>query len=145
MASEDQPDAGVFAAGVRCLSIFGPFNSRALVEMSVDQAKQLFGDLPLFAAGDSRPVDAVERDLEDLRSRDKALAESALAAAALQMAYELANPYNSATSKAQCVKSLREALADLREMAPPAVPKDGVDEVNQRRQQRRAGKAAAKG
>lgn len=129
--------------GARCVSIFGPFNSKALVEMSVDLAAQLFGEVPLFQAGDARVVDAVQRDIDDLAKRDEGLAQSALAATAMQMAYELQNPYNSATSKAQCAKSLREALADLREMAPPAVLKDGVDDLSTHRAKRRERSAVA--
>lgn len=74
-------------------------------------------------------VDAVDRDVDEIRKAAPALADSALAAAALALAYEIADPYNSATAKAACTKALMEAMATLRELAPPAETKDDLDSI----------------
>lgn len=104
--------------------------------MPTDLANKIW---PEGLAGPARsdPVEAVERDIEAIRQRDSDLADSALAAAALSMAYELINPFNSATSKSMCVARLMEAMAELRELVPPAETADRLDEVAKRRDQRR--------
>ncbi len=71
---------------------------------------------------------AVQRDLAAIGVRDEALAESGLAAAALELAAQLDGD-NSATSKAACAKALGEILATLRELAPVAQLDDQVDEL----------------
>jgi hypothetical protein len=55
-------------------------------------------------------VKAVKRDIADIRKRDKALGDSALAASALVLAEQLDDPENSATAKSMCARALREAL-----------------------------------
>lgn len=120
------------------VSVFGPFDSRVLVEMSTGEAGDLFPDVVLAAAGSSRMVDATERDLERIRKRDPELADSALAASAVAMAYEIDHPYNSATSKSMCQARLAEAMKALRDLAPPEEAKDGIDQLAERRADRLA-------
>lgn len=132
------------ARGARVVSVFGPFASRVLIEMPVSAAVEMFPDGALAAAGPSYVIDAVERDVAAIRERDPQLADSTLAASALAMAYEIANPYNSATSKSMCDKAMRDAMKTLRDLLPPERKKDGVDVLAQRRDARRA-KLAARG
>jgi hypothetical protein len=84
-------------------------------------------------------VDALERELEALG----ALAESALAASAMTLARELDKPGNSATSKSMCAKGLRETLDRLRELSPPKVERDRIDEVNSKGENGRRRRAGA--
>lgn len=60
------------------------------------------------------------------------------AATALALAAELDAPGNSATSKANCAKELRETLAALRAMAPAERKGSQLDDLAQRRQRRKA-------
>jgi len=101
------------------VSVFGPFNSRVLVEMSAEQAAAVVPDGVLGAAGPSRTVDATVAEVERLRGRDVNLANSSLAASAIAMAYEIDHPYNSATSKANCQARLQDAMRELYALAPP--------------------------
>lgn len=111
------------------LSIVGPVKARrVLIEVTLDVAQQLF-DQPLAQRARPHTVDGVERDIAAIAERDPDLAESGTAAAAIRLAYELENPYNSATSKAQCAKSLRELLERLLELAPPEEGKDQLSEI----------------
>lgn len=87
-------------------------------------------------------VKAVRRDLERIRRRDAELAESALAASAIELARELDQPDNSATSKAMCARAMREALDRLDELAPPEEESDRVHDLTSRRAERR-GRAAS--
>jgi hypothetical protein len=124
------------------VGVFGPFGNYALVEMTIDQARGLVDEgeiepAPVFI------VDAVLGELDDLGKRDEKLAGSTLGALAKSLAYELANPHNSATSKAACARELREALDRLRELAPPEQTTDRLDEVKQRREQRRGRRRTA--
>lgn len=136
------PELDVFKRGARVISVFGPFASRALVEMSADLACELF-DGPLSGMGRTKLVEAVERDLAVLGELDPKLPESALAASALALAYEIEHPYNSATSKSMCAKQLRETLDRLRELAPDVAGKDEVDDLSKRRAERLAGRSTA--
>jgi hypothetical protein len=86
--------------------------------------------------------EAIERDLEELRSRDPQLADSALAASARVLAQELDKDRNSATSKSMCARALQDTLEQLRELAPPAEVKDKLDELESRRTARRGRTAA---
>lgn len=143
MAGTDQEfDPDLFATGARVISVFGPFNSRTLIEVSTDLASKVFKD-PLSRSGPTNVIDAVGRDLEAIRKLSPALAESALAATATKLAYELEDPYNSATSKSMCAKALNETLERLRELAPAAKEADGIDELSSRRAERLAGRAAS--
>lgn len=58
------------------------------------------------------------------------------------MAYEIENPFNSATSKSMCAKALLETLDTLRELSPPAEEGDALDELASRRAVRLARSAA---
>jgi hypothetical protein len=124
------------------VSVFGPFASRALIELPVDVARELFGD-PLTDSRRSNVIEAVERDIEAIRKRDAALADSGLAASAIALAYELEHPYNSATSKAMCAGKLHEALDKLRELTPAGEERDKVTEIEEQRERRRNRRAAA--
>jgi hypothetical protein len=126
---------------MQVVSVFGPFSSRALVEMSVKDAEELFPD-GLGSAGSSRVVDAVERDLATIRQVVPALADSALAATAISLAYEIEHPYNSATSKSMCAKALMDAMATLRELAPPKQERDDLDEISAARARRLAARSS---
>ncbi|MEJ7891717.1 MAG: hypothetical protein WKF94_03665 [Solirubrobacteraceae bacterium] len=118
--------------------MFGPFNSRALVEMPVDAAREMF-DGPLADNARTDVIDAALREVEAIRERDAVLADSPLAAGIVALAFEIAHPYNSATSKAALHRELRESVDRLRELAPPATEADRVDELARARELRRAG------
>lgn len=123
------------------VGVFGPFGKRALVEVSADVASTLVAEeiidpAPVFI------IDATLRDLDALRERDPELADSALGMTALTLAYEMANPSNSATSKAMCAGQLRDTLARLRELAPPAEKASGLDALRDDRSLRLVGGAA---
>jgi hypothetical protein len=141
MAAGKKPDQEMRG---RLVSVFGPFNSRALVEVSAELALELVGDEKIDSCGRG-VVDAVDRDLAEIRKRYPAVADSALGAAARSLALELENPYNSLTSKAMATRELREDLDRLRELAPPMPAKDALDEVAEKREGRLrdAGIAAA--
>lgn len=119
----------------RVLSVFGPFNALTLVQIPTELALDVFPDGLAVAA---RPdlVAAVERELAEIRERSGATSDSALAATALVMAYEIQDPYNSATSKAMCAKAMAETMRDLRAACPPSEQEDRVDEIAKRRKRR---------
>ena len=81
---------------------------------------------------------AVERDLKDLAKRDKRLAESAEAAAALAIARDIDSSSTSPNAKAMLAKELRDTLAVLYARAPVEEAKDSIDELSRRRAARRA-------
>lgn len=81
--------------------------------------------------------EAVERDLAQIRTRSRELAESALAASALVLAGELDSAGNSATSKSMCAKALTETMDRLRELSPPRRELDDLDDLAARRERRR--------
>jgi broad specificity phosphatase PhoE len=62
---------------------------------------------------------------------------SSHAATALALAAEIDSAGNSATSKSMCAKVLLETLAKLRELSPPAVAADKLDDLAAKRQKRR--------
>lgn len=119
----------------------GPFGSRVLVEMSVSLAEELFPD-GLAAGAPFDVLEAVARDVAAVGVRDEALAGSALAAASFALAREIANPYNSATSKSMCAREIREHMDRLRELLPPERRADAVDDLARAREARRAGRGA---
>lgn len=130
------------AMGGKVISIFGMFNSRVLIELPSDRAAKMFvGPLEQFSP--HQLVESVQRDLDKIRELSVELADSALAASALAMALEIENPYNSATSKSMCARSLADSMATLRELTPPAADKDALDELRARREGRLAGGAGA--
>lgn len=125
------------ALGARVVSVFGAFNSRVLVEMSAEAAQPMFPE-PFSESGRLAVVEAAEREVAAIRQRDPGLADSALAASAVALAYEIANPYNSATSKSMCAREMRDTLDRLRELAPEEDHADSLDELKQRRAERQA-------
>lgn len=126
----EQPDA-------RVVSVFRN-GLYVLVEMHVDRVADVFGDLPLDSSSGTETIDATRAELEEIRSRDPQVADSALGAAALRMAYELDHPFNSATAKSYCVKELRQTMDRLRELSPPAPKQAGtLHEIRQTRASRR--------
>lgn len=137
-----RPSPDLFKTGARVVSVFGPFNSRAMIEVSTDVAQHLFRE-PLPEAGRTGVIDAVDHDIGEIRERDEGIAESAHAATAVRLAYELEHPFNSATAKAACAKTLNETMDRLRELAPEQPKKDRVDEIGAKRAKRRGGKTRA--
>lgn len=128
--------------GARVVSVFGPFSSSTLIELPTDRAQELFAK-PLGASGPSRLVESLARELKELGKRDKELPRSSLASLAVALAYEIEHPYNSATSKAACARTLLDALEQLRSLAPKAEEKDRLDDLGARRAKRVAGGGAA--
>lgn len=132
---DDRPEA-------RVVSVFGN-DMWVLVEMNVDRALEEFGETELSAAGRSEVVDATGQELAVLRKEGLKVADSALAAAALQMAFEIDHPYNSATAKSNCVSELHKIMDRLYELAGEEGQAGGakggkVDELRARRAKRRA-------
>jgi hypothetical protein len=78
-------------------------------------------------------VDAVEHDLAVLAEREPSLPKTALAASALELARQLDDPDNSATSKSMCSRALTEAMDRLEDMAPPKREGDRLDKLRDRR------------
>src|SRR5690349_22382560 len=104
---------------MRVLSVDGPFNSRVLVDMSADEAGRLLEDEEaLSSLAPSIVTEGVERDIASIARDDEALSLSALAGSARVLAWQMENPYVSATAKSMCSKELRETLERLRAMAP---------------------------
>ena len=83
---------------------------------------------------------AVERDLSRMPDH---LATGGLAMSAIALAREIDDPTNSATSKSMCSRSLLDAIDRLRELTPADQEDDGLDDLTQRREARRAGGSAA--
>lgn len=87
-------------------------------------------------------VGAITEELEELAKRDPALARSTLAASALALARALDDD-NSATSKAQCARSLIDTLECLDEKAPEAPREEtDLDRIRRRRAERLGGTKA---
>jgi DNA-binding IclR family transcriptional regulator len=127
----------LYALGARVTSVFGAFQSRVLIEMPAEAAQELFPE-PFGESGWMSVIEAAEREVEAIRKRDAALADSALAASAIALAYEIANPYNSATSKSMCAREMRDTLDRLRELAPEERKADDLDDLAARRAKRLA-------
>lgn len=124
------------------VGVFGPFQSRALVEVPTSVAQDMV-DEKVIDPAPAFLMDAVAADLAELRKRDPGVADSALGASAMALALEMSNPHNSATSKSMCAKVLIDTMERLRELAPPAAADDRIDEVNKKREQRRRRNASA--
>lgn len=128
----------LYELGGRVLSVFGPFGHKTLIELPTDVAQEMFPD-GLAVSGRTDVVAATEREIAAIRTRDAALAEGAIAASAVAMAYQMQNPYNSATSVSMCAGKLHDAITTLRELAPPAEKEsDGIDDLTAKREERRA-------
>lgn len=78
----------------------------------------------------------------DLDGLPREFRSGGLAASALELASQLDDPGVSATAKAACARALRECLDRLRELAPPAVEDDRLDELAGRRAGRVGGAAS---
>lgn len=123
---ETPPQFDLADHGAVVLSVFGAFNSRVLIELPVKSAVLLFAE-PLGANSRTKVIEALERDLANMRKLAPAVADSALAATAVALAYELEDPFNSATAKSMCAKALHAAWKELRELAPPDEENDSLD------------------
>lgn len=137
VTSAPAADPGGSKTRIVCVSQVGPFDKVALVLMPLDQAVDLVGktsDRPAFV------LEGVARDLEAIRETDADLASGALAGVAIAMAFELENPYTSATAKANCANSLRDVLARLRELMPVDREADDLDELTDARNRRLEGR-----
>lgn len=110
---------------MKVVSVFGPFGSQALVHMTSDQAAKLV-ETDVAQAAPAYVIEAVSADLYRLPVE---LHASALAATARAMAFELSNPYNSATSKAQCAKVLADVMDRLLESVQEEEEADELDRI----------------
>lgn len=86
-------------------------------------------------------VDGVKRDLDKIRRRDPDLATSALAMLALSLAADMDNPRTSATARSMGGKTLQDTLKQLWAMVPAEEGNSRLDELSERRAQRRAAAA----
>jgi outer membrane biosynthesis protein TonB len=118
--------------GARVIGIFGTRGNHTLIQLPTEVAEQLFAD-PLAASGSTDVIAAAERDVAAIKKRDKALGESALARAAVALAFEINHPWNSATSKSMCAREMRETIDRLRELAPEEEEADQLDDLRARR------------
>lgn len=84
-------------------------------------------------------VEAVERDLVELDRRRPGLSESSLAATARALAAGLDDGRASLAMKSMASKEFRETMAALAALAPDVVAEDAIDELERRREKRRAG------
>jgi hypothetical protein len=131
----------VRANGMLLIGVYGPFNARALVEMSALRAEELLGQPLTSTVSPTRVIDATELEIAALAKREASISDTALAAAAVALAYQIDNPFNSATSKSMCARELRETMAKLRELAPVGEEPDGIDQLAGRRANRRSSAA----
>lgn len=127
-----------FRRRARVINVFGAFNSRVMIELPLGLALEMFGAKALGDAAPTHVVTALEGELAEMRKRAPDIADSTQAAAALQLAYELQDPFNSATSKSMCARALNDTLEDLRDLAPKPKPKDAINELEEKRRERQA-------
>lgn len=128
---------GIWQQGARAVSMINK-GSRVLVEIPTELAVELFDELHLDSARRTDVIDAVVQELAAIRKEKPEVADSAIAATALRMAYELDNPYTSATAKSMCAKALHQAMDHLTEEAPPGETKKGrLDELREEREEKR--------
>jgi hypothetical protein len=113
-------------------------NANHPTEKPLELVRKIVDNMGVVAARRRGPVEAGCRagHRGDHR-RDPDLAEGGLAMAALQMAREMDNPNNSATSKSMCGKTLADTLATLRSLAPPEAKRDSIDDLAAARARRR--------
>ena len=81
---------------------------------------------------------ATEKDIAAIAKTDPALAESSLAALALSLAGTMDDPKCPRGPYAMCANQLLAVTNTLRELATPPKAKDHVDELRERRADRRA-------
>lgn len=134
------------AEGAKVVSVFGPFSNWTMVQMPTGLAEEFFPG-GLGNSGRVEVIDAAMKDVEAIREVSEDLAGSVLAAAMVQMAFELAHPYNSATSKAACAAQLRDCFDRLKELLPDDEEEDALSELAGRPTNlvRRAGTATSVG
>lgn len=124
----------LFRYGARVLRVHG---ERVVISAPRDLAEYLF-QAPLSLSASSSSIEAAERDVDKIRERDPAIGESVIAATVVRMAYEVDNPFNSATSKAQCAKELRQAFESLLEQSPAPPEEEGdLERIRRARSARR--------
>lgn len=134
---DDEPIVDLYALGGRVRTV-SMDNERVLIELPLNTARRLFSHGVLDNAGPQRIQAAVERELESIRRRSPDLADSALAASAMAMAFEIEQPFNSATSKSQCARAMQGTLRELRELAPPEEARDAISKLSDEREERRS-------
>lgn len=129
-----------FREEARVVSVFGAFSSRVLIELPAAVALRAI-DQPLQNLRRTNVIEAVERDLQAIRELAPEVADSAVAATTVQLAYELEHPYNSATSKSMCARSLIQAIEHLLELVPEGEGKedDPLAQLAQRLNAKRGG------
>jgi hypothetical protein len=110
----------LFEFGARVLRVHGEI---VVLTLPRDLAEYLF-KAPLRHGGVVTASEAAERDIGKIRQRDRVVADSAIAATVVSMAREVDDPFNSATSKAQCAKELRQGYERLLEQSPPPAPEE---------------------
>ena len=90
----------------------------------------------------SAVLQGVNRNLREMEKRQSGVSRSALAEAARELAREMGDPDNSATSKALAARALMELLESLDSSLPPAEKEaDSIDQVAAARERRRSGAA----
>lgn len=122
------------------VAVFGPFASKALVVVSAKVAHQMVdvGEI------DAQPAFLINAVADELDRMPEEIADSAFAALARQLALEISNPFNSATSKAACSKELRETMGALRAWAADGgEEEDDADRRARERAERIARQSAA--
>jgi hypothetical protein len=83
-------------------------------------------------------TEGVEADLALWEKRLPGITDSSLARLAVALASGIDAERGSLTAVSNASNSLKAVLEDLRDMLPPEVAKDELDELNKRRQKRRA-------
>lgn len=78
-------------------------------------------------------VAAVQRDLKRWGPK---IADSAMAASALDMARILDDPETNPTPRSMLHAQLRMTLTELAKLAPPEAANDGIDELSKKRDER---------
>jgi hypothetical protein len=87
--------------------------------------------------------ESIEHEIEAIRRLDPRLADGPYAQIALALADEMDGDRNKGMTKAAVGTELRQTLNRLYELIPEDQEKDAVDELRNRRENRRAGGAAA--
>lgn len=82
-------------------------------------------------------MESTRGDLAWVAKRDKRLAESGMAAAALALAARIDDAGTHPTAVANCARELRDTMAAIRVLLPPEKVRDGVDDLQRRRSSRR--------
>jgi hypothetical protein len=112
-------------------------SGRVVISAPIDLAEYLFKE-PLAASASISSIEAAERDIAKIQDRDPAIGESVIAATVVRMAQEVDNPFNSATSKAQCAKELRQGFESLLDQSPAPPEEEGdLERIRRARAARR--------